>query len=85
MAPDTLRSLLTGTPFEPFRIVMSDGKAYDIRHPDLLWVGLNTAHVGVTGNLDQGIWERFVILDARHITRVEPLPLPTPSSTNGAG
>ena len=28
------RDLLTSQPFQPFRIVMSSGEAYEVRHPD---------------------------------------------------
>lgn len=36
MAPENLRDLLRKQPFEPFRLVMTDGVGLDIRHPDLL-------------------------------------------------
>ena len=39
MAPEDLRDLLRKQPFEPFRLVMTDGVGLDIRHPDLLWSG----------------------------------------------
>jgi hypothetical protein len=39
MTAEELRDTLREQPFEPFRIVLTDGATYDIRHPDLLWVG----------------------------------------------
>src|SRR5207249_4891820 len=36
MTPQELRDTLRRQPFEPFRLVMTDGAGYDIRHPDLL-------------------------------------------------
>ena len=50
MAPEELRDVLRHSPFEPFRIVMTDGAAYDIRHPDLFWIGRRIAMVGLTGH-----------------------------------
>jgi hypothetical protein len=49
MSPQELHDALKHKPFEPFRIVMTDGQGYDIRHPDLLMVGLRTTTVGLTG------------------------------------
>ena len=60
MAPEGLRESLRQQPFEPFRLVMTDGEAYDIRHPDLLWVGRRSAYVGLTGQPGQTLFERAV-------------------------
>ena len=73
MSPEELRDSLRQQPFEPFRIVLSDGGCYDIRHPDLLWVGARTAYVGLTGQPGQTFFERAVKVDLLHITRLEPL------------
>jgi len=53
MNPEELRDTLRHQPFEPFRLVMTDGAGYEIRHPDLLWVGRSTAMVGLTGEPGQ--------------------------------
>jgi hypothetical protein len=82
MVPDELRDLLKQQPFEPFRIVLTDGTTYEIRHPDLLWVGLRTAYVGLTGQAAQTYFERSVRIDLLHIIRIEPLTT-TPASSDG--
>lgn len=48
MMPQELRDALRQQPFEPFRLVMSDGVGFEIRRPDLLWVGQWSAMVGLT-------------------------------------
>jgi hypothetical protein len=53
MNPEEVRNVLRQQPFEPFRLVMTDGTGYEIRHPDLLWVGRSTAMVGLTGEPGQ--------------------------------
>jgi len=73
MSPLELRDTLRQQPFEPFRIVLTDGMQYDIRHPDLLWVGQNTAYVGLTGQPAQTFFERSVKVDLLHVIRIEPL------------
>jgi hypothetical protein len=84
MPPEALKRLLRQNPFGSFRLVMTDGKTYDIVHPDFLWIGMAEAHVGTRGDVQEGIWERFDIIALRHITRIEPLPAATPSGSNGA-
>jgi hypothetical protein len=66
---------------------MTDGDGYDIRHPDLLWVGQGTAYVGLTGQPGQTFFERAVKVDLLHIVRTVPLdaaknpPLNCPGSS----
>ena len=36
---EQLTKLLGTTPFQPFTIKMSDGRAYDVRHPENLAIG----------------------------------------------
>jgi hypothetical protein len=79
MAPEELRSPLKTQPFEPFRLVMTDGTGYEIRHPDLLWVGRRTAMVGLTGDPGQTFYERAIKVDLLHVIRLEPLEK-TPSA-----
>jgi hypothetical protein len=85
MAPEELRDALRQQPFEPFRLVLTDGAGYEIRHPDLLWVGRRSAMVGLTGQPGQTFYERAVRVDLLHIIRLEPLEATPPSTTNGPG
>jgi hypothetical protein len=73
MAPDELRDILRRQPFEPFRLVMTEGIGYEIRHPDLLWVGQRSAYVGLISQPSQTYYERSVKVDLLHIIRLEPL------------
>jgi len=73
MAPQELRDSLQEQPFRPFRIVLTDGVGYDIRHPDLLWVGQRVAYVGLTGEPGQTFFERSVKVDLLHVVRIEPI------------
>jgi hypothetical protein len=73
MTAEELRDTLRERPFEPFRIVLTDGATYDVRHPDLLWVGQRVAYVGLTGDASQTFFERSVKIDLFHIVRLEPL------------
>jgi hypothetical protein len=84
MAPEELRESLRQQPFEPFRLVMTDGEGYDIRHPDLLWVGRRSAYVGLTGQPGQTLFERAVKVDLLHIIRAVPLDTSAAPPGNGS-
>ena len=73
MAPEELRDVLRTQPFQPFRLVMTDGQAYEIRHPDLMMVGRRSAIVGLPGQPGRTFYERTVQVDLLHVIRLEPL------------
>ncbi len=72
MTVQTFRDLLKKRPFQPFRIVMSSGKHYDIPDPELAFLTKSDIIVG-TGDLDETAPESFRICSLLHITAVEPL------------
>jgi hypothetical protein len=72
MAPAEILALLRARPFVPFRIVTSDGTTYEVRHPDLVMVGIATAVIGYPDKSTPGAYERFDIVSMRHIVRLEP-------------
>jgi len=73
MSAEELRSTLKQQPFEAFRLVMTDGVGYEIRHPDLMMLGKRSAIVGLTGDPGQTYFERSVKVDLLHIIRTEPI------------
>jgi len=83
MTPEELRDSLRQKPFEPFRIVLTDGANYDVRHPDLLWVGQRSAYVGLTGQPGQKLFERAVKLDLSQVTQFIPLDSAASPPKNG--
>jgi hypothetical protein len=82
VAPADLLARLRTRPFEPFRMVTTDGTSYDVRHPDLVLVTLGSAIVGYpVSDPDpsvQGAAGRYDIVSLRHIIRLEQLPLAAP-------
>ncbi len=74
MKPEDILGLLRARPFEPFRIHMSDGSAFVIRHPELAMVAQSKVLVGIPGPKGpEGPVERTVFCALIHITRVEKL------------
>ena len=47
MTATDVKKLLTRTPFQPFRLVMSSGKAYEVKHPEMALVLRNDVVVGL--------------------------------------
>jgi hypothetical protein len=84
MSSQELRDALRHQPFEPFRLVMTDGEGYDIRHADLLLIGERTATVGLTGEPGKTFYERTVKVDLLHIIRLEPLEMLQSLPKNGS-
>ena len=74
MRPDDLLELVRAQPFEPFRVHMSDGAAYDIRHPDMVIVQRSKIIVAVPGPDGPDCpAERTVNCALIHISRTEML------------
>jgi hypothetical protein len=72
-------------PFHPFRIYVSDGSTFDVRHPEMLMVTEHSVVVGLAGNGRSGTStpeypaiERHTVVDLLHITRIEEIDTPSP-------
>jgi hypothetical protein len=76
-----LLNLLNSRPFHPFRIYMSDGAVFMVKHPELVMLTSSAAHVGVTmGDEPAPVVDRVNIVDLAHITRLEPIEPATAES-----
>jgi hypothetical protein len=73
MPPADLLSRLRAKPFEPFRIVTTDGTTYEIRHPELVMVGLGSAYIGYPAPGTDGLVERLDIVSLRHVIRLQEM------------
>ena len=74
MRPDDIRRLLHTRPFQPFRIHLSDGKAFEVRHPELAMVGRSIVAIGVlSSDEDELVFDHLVQCALIHITRTEPI------------
>lgn len=69
----SFRELLGERPFKPFRIVMSSGQTYEVRHPEMALLTRTDLLVGV-GESRHGVPASFKICSLLHITAIEPLP-----------
>jgi len=81
MSATDLLSVLHAQPFRPFRLCMSDGTMYEVRHPDLVIVALGRAVVGYPSPDFPGAAARYDIASLRHIVRIEFIDVPEPAET----
>ena len=71
MTLQTFRDLLAQKPFKPFRLVMSSGQTYEVRHPETAMLTRTSILVGID-EADDGIPAEFKICSLLHVTAVEP-------------
>ena len=72
MTVQTFRDLLNERPFKPFRLVMSSGQSYDVRHPEMAMLTRTDLLVGID-EADDGVPANFKICSLLHVSAVEPI------------
>ena len=74
MSPIDVLQALRKQPFEPFRIQVSDGSTYDVRHPELAMVGLGSVSIGIPAAGEaQPVYERVETISLGHVVKLVPL------------
>ncbi len=66
-----LVSPLRSRPFKPFRLVLLDGTISEVRHPDLVIVAVDAAHVGYPDPSRPGAAARVDIVGLQAVSRIE--------------
>jgi hypothetical protein len=81
MSPDDLLNLLHIKPFQSFRLCMTDGEQYEVRHPDAIRIAGRTAVVFVrkTDVPSAFLYDRFDVVSLLHVVRVRITPARRPS------
>jgi hypothetical protein len=72
MTLQDFKNLLDARPFEPFRMVMSSGESYEVRHPEMAKL-LRTKILVFIDPDKQGIADQFRMCSLLHVTVVEPI------------
>lgn len=71
MTLQTFQDLLRRRPFQPFRLIMSSGESYDVRHPEMAMLTRNDILIGT--DVDEGVPSEFKICSLLHVATIEPL------------
>lgn len=69
-----LKDMMDAKPFQPFRVHLSDGKAYEVPNHDSAFVKRNEIEIGLELDKD-GIMGRSVRCAILHITQIEQLQI----------
>ena len=72
MDPREINEYLRSTPFEPFRVHMSDGSYHDVRHPEMAMLSTTRLWI-VKEATEEGIARRVATLSPMHVNWIEPL------------
>jgi hypothetical protein len=73
---ETIKELLARRPFAPFRVVLSSGDSYEVRHPEFAWLVRGGLYVGLPPERSNGhadLPERAMFCSALHLAGVEQL------------
>ena len=73
MRPEDIRELLHTEPFKPFRVHLSDGRTFDIHHPEFVFVLRSRLDIGVADNSGSEFPDRTERCALLHIVSVEEL------------
>jgi len=84
MGTEDLLEAIRKRPFEPFRVCLTDGMVYEVRHPEMVLPGRRTVIIGIPGNVAQPVFDRTVTVALIHIVRLEPLDSPVGQGGQGS-
>ncbi|HEX5446119.1 MAG TPA: hypothetical protein VFW87_19990 [Pirellulales bacterium] len=71
MTVEILKEAMSRRPFEPFRVRMSSGDVFEVRHPEAAWLIRGGLYIGLPS--DKDLPERAVYCALLHIAAVETL------------
>jgi len=83
MRTEDISEYVKRLPFQPFRLTLTDGRTYEVHHPELAMVGRSTVAIGLPRPGDpEPVYDRLVTVSLLHVMQVEALESATPP-TNG--
>ena len=71
MNVEEIGRLVRAEPFLPFRVCLSDGSAYEVKHPDFVLLSRTVIDIGVGGTGNGRIAESIVRIAPLHIVKIE--------------
>ncbi len=81
LRPEKLRDELRRQPFVPLRIHLTDGKTYDIRHPEMAMVTSREVYIGCGETAPgSGVARECDLVSLLHVVRVEQSPFASTAS-----
>ena len=85
MRPEDFRDYLRKQPFRPFRVTLTDGRTYEVHHPELAMVGRSTVIIGLARpNEPEPVFDRHVTVSLLHIMQIESIVPATEGAANAS-
>ena len=82
MRPDDILAYVRREPFQPFRLTLTDGRTYDVRHPELVMVGRSSLTIGLARReRAEPVYDRIVNVSLLHIMQIELMEAAAPPQT----
>lgn len=73
-------------PFRPFRVTLTDGRAYEVHHPELAMVGRSSMVIGLPWlEGPMPAYDRAVTVSLLHIMQIEELQPAPPRASDAPG
>lgn len=76
MTYEELFEFVDAEPFRPFRIRMASGRTFDVRHPEMIRVGLHSVVVFQYHQQDERVFETFKMLGMQLMESIELIDAP---------
>lgn len=73
MRAEELTQFWNAQPFVPFRLVLTDGRVFDVPHRDFIWIRRHLLTIAVPPDPARGTDEGWVFASPMHVVRVEML------------
>jgi len=73
MTAEDLIELLEERPFQPLRLRLSDGRSYEIRHPEMAIVTPTIVAIGLAREGGSRLADRVTHCSVAHIVEAEPV------------
>ena len=73
MAPNEILEALRMRPFKPFRMCLTEGNYYEIRHPEACMPTKRVVFIGLASDPQDPLPDHTVRVDPLHIIRLEPV------------
>lgn len=85
MRTEELLNHLRRQPFRRFRVVLTDGRALEVRHPELAIIGRSTVSIALANPRGpESAHDRLATFPLAEILRIEPAEAPAAPFTSGA-
>jgi hypothetical protein len=83
MGPNDIHKWLKKQPFQPFQLPVSNGRTFEVQHPELVLVARNYVTIGTPApDFTDPVADRVVDVALVHIDAIEPLSTTSPPISN---